>query len=282
MAVMHKIFKTPQDLKTEKDLMNGLKKAIKTLKSKGDSTRFILKGESFEFDNDILAPMLFLGTFKGDWKKYIKEQKTSADFASGFTKVGEQDGRLVLMLHATSGKGRKEKFLKSLNKGILKKLKLQAIFVDTLEEEAQVEELDTSEEIQEDKGEKEMLFKADYQQIMKHFKQFKALLKTEEADGAKQEVDLLMDLIEEWEDLSKELNIESNSKEAKNIESIKTLIADNESQILIKESKAKVKQLNKLIKEFEMISEEEEDKILEIQEQIEDLMQDIEDIGLVQ
>ncbi len=283
MAGMHKMFKTPSDIGSAKDLLQGLKKALKVLKKSEDSMRFLLKGESFEFTDEQPGAMLFLGVFKGDWKKYAKAQKAETDFASGFCKLNQQKpGDLVLMLEATSGKGRKDKFLKSLNKGVLKKLKLRAIFVDSLEADASESQVQPSktEDVVDEQKEKIALLKADYQEIRHHFDKFKALLQTKEADGAKREVDLLMDLIEEWLELSQELKLDPNSKEAQHIKNIKATIEKNEEQILLKESRAKILRLNQLIKEFEELPETELEKGMALQEEIEDLIEDIEDIGL--
>lgn len=313
---MHKFYKGPNDIKTKKDAMKGLKKSLKLLENKGDVMRFMLKGESFDYEGETDC-FLFIGIPKNDWKRYGKAQKTATDFAAGFCKIEVEEGMKVLKLHGNLGKGRKVKFLKKLNKTILKRLKVQARFVDNLDipvvDEEDTEDLledvvstnttpdstqtttntdtktentasttETKEET--DKEERSELLaelKDNLKTIQKDFAEFKAILKSQNADGAKLKMDEILDLIEESEELHQELNLPKGGKEVKFIKMIKDTFAKNESKILVKESAAKVKLLSQLIKDYDKLSEQEYDKGMELQERIEDLIADIQDIGLV-
>ncbi|AFC25422.1 hypothetical protein [Saprospira grandis] len=125
-------FKSPDFLKEKGTDFN-----IKLLKQavKGDLSSPLKFFYDTEFDfGEEKSPLMYIGEgVPSAWKKYIKEQKKSASFVAGQCRL-DAEGNLQLL--AELGKGQKPAVLKALNKSLLKKCKLQAYFVDSLEEAA--------------------------------------------------------------------------------------------------------------------------------------------------
>lgn len=125
-------FKSPDFLKEKGQDFN-----IKLLKQavKGDFSvplKFFYDTE-FDFGAEKAAVMYIGAGVPSQWKAYIKEQKKSASFVAGQCTL-DAEGNLQLV--AEVGKGQKPAVLKDLNKTILKKCKLQAYFVDSIEQAA--------------------------------------------------------------------------------------------------------------------------------------------------
>lgn len=106
-----------------------LKKTVKALQSASEKTaiNFFYNSE-FDFGAE-KHPVLYVGDFTADWKKYIKENKTEKTFAAGLLKV---DNIGNLMLQIKIGKGAKEIVLKSINKQLLRPFS-KAYFVESVE-----------------------------------------------------------------------------------------------------------------------------------------------------
>ncbi|WCL80367.1 hypothetical protein PPO43_10310 [Saprospira sp. CCB-QB6] len=125
-------FKSPDFLKEKGQDFN-----IKLLKQavKGDFSAPLKFFYDTEFDfGEEKAPLMYIGAgVPSPWKAYIKEQKKSASFVAGQCTL-DPEGNLQLL--AEIGKGQKPAVLKALNKTILKKCKLQAYFVDSIEQAA--------------------------------------------------------------------------------------------------------------------------------------------------
>lgn len=125
-------FKSPDFLKEKGQDFN-----IKLLKQavKGDFSAPLKFFYDTEFDfGEENAPLMYIGAgVPSPWKAYIKEQKKSASFVAGQCTL-DIEGNLQLLPEI--GKGQKPAVLKALNKTILKKCKLQAYFVDSIEQAA--------------------------------------------------------------------------------------------------------------------------------------------------
>jgi DNA repair exonuclease SbcCD ATPase subunit len=142
-------FKKPDDVK--KIEPKAMTKALgKAMKAPIEGTQFFYKCD-FEYAKSEIAPMLFIGPPSGEWKKFVKSNKKSPDFAAGYckTEADETTGETKkLLLQVTMGKGDKPPFLKKINKELLKKLSIEAEFVEELDVENVYD--DEKEDIHED------------------------------------------------------------------------------------------------------------------------------------
>jgi len=111
---------------------------VKKCLKKRLTEEFAPEGEQFlydaEFDygkdNGGVAPLLFVGELSSEWRKYIKENKTKATLAGGRC-LPSKDDSTILNMEVKIGKGGKQKFLKEINKELLKPF-AKSRFVDSI------------------------------------------------------------------------------------------------------------------------------------------------------
>jgi hypothetical protein len=128
---MKKYFKTPDEAK--KSDPKAVAKILKKVFDKGvGGTKFFYKAQ-FNYLNGEIAPFVYIGAPAGPWKIFIKNSKRDKDFAAGLCSLGQNEaGDTELKLLAQMGKGDKGLFLKEINKQLLRKINVKAVFVDEL------------------------------------------------------------------------------------------------------------------------------------------------------
>lgn len=135
-------FKSPEMAKEKGQALNI--KLLKNILSEGfEEPRKFFYDTTFDFGSAGKLPFLFIGEkVPTPWKAYIKQNKLNNTFVAGKC-ITDEEGNLKLVIEI--GKGGKPPMLKEINKNLLKPAKRKAYFVESIEAEESLEEVNVAE-----------------------------------------------------------------------------------------------------------------------------------------